>query len=153
VASLPSELTVKKEEDLDSNSNFSDSIADRDASMVTGAHIKEEREHGQDISIDHAQHCSSALLNMMMSTGKALPSSGPSQRGRIGAPPPQENAMSLDLGLQDRTRLRVMLPNNGFGEITSGSPSLSPTASHASARRSISVEGDRESPSSHMGME
>ncbi|PVF97944.1 hypothetical protein CPB86DRAFT_705988 [Serendipita vermifera] len=154
VASLPSELAVKREEDLDSNSNFSDTLGDHETSMLTGAHIKEEKEHGHDMSVDHAQHCASALLNMMMSTGKVLPSTGSSHRGLANAAPqPQENAMSLDLGLQDRTHLRVVLPNNGFGEITSGSPSLSPTASHASARRSISVEDDRDSPSSHMGIE
>lgn len=140
----PVDTHIKKEED--SESNMSGSVSgDVDVAM---------KEEGSDtgprhnIPTDDGQKSAASLLNMMMSVGTGTAST----RTLIATKPAeeQENAMDLDLGLHGS--VSSLAPpigrNNGFGEIDSGSPALSPTASHAStAARSISVDDDYDSPS------
>ena len=128
---------------------------------------------GEDGLSHHGQQSATLLINMMISVGKAQsPSHGP-----VSGPPSsagitiqvknveeamqeavQDNAMSLDLGMHggrgasgmSKSKLTInptLHKNNGFGEIGSLSPSVSPTASHASTYRSMSVEDDPDSPS------
>ena len=118
---------------------------------VTMATMKEEGSDAgprYNILTDNGQKAAASLLNMMMSVGAGSAST----RTLIATKPAeeQENAMDLDLGLlgTGSSHTAHIGRNNGFGEINSGSPSLSPTASHAStAPRSISVEDGYESPS------
>ncbi|CAG7846988.1 SubName: Full=Uncharacterized protein {ECO:0000313/EMBL:CCA70709.1} [Serendipita indica DSM 11827] len=129
--------------------------------------------NGDDGLSQHRQQCASLLLNMMLSVAKAPPSSQVAATGSSSSTgitiqvknveeamqeAVQDNAMSLDLGLHgsgsassiSRSKLTInpaLRKNNGFGEIGSISPSISPTASHASTHRSMSVEDDPDSPS------
>jgi len=140
------DIPIKKEEDSDSN--ISGSVGDGDATMET---TKEGSDRGQQhyVMTDHGQRCAASLLNMMMSVGAMVSASA------IIASKPAEadlenNAMDLDLGLHggESSHNMAMGRNNGFGEIDTGSPPLSPTASHVS--RSISVEQDDEPPGNEM---
>ena len=150
-----SDTHIKKEED--SESNVSGSVTgDGDATMVTMKEEGSDKGPRYDIITDHGQKCAASLLNMMMSVGTT---GSASARTIIAAKPAEadleENAMDLDLGFhgEGSSRNIPVGRNNGFGEIGSGSPSLSPTASHAStAARSISVEG-YESPSGNEVLE
>ncbi|KAG8793512.1 hypothetical protein FRC17_008439 [Serendipita sp. 399] len=160
---------IKKEEDLDSN--LSDSGLEPDSSIlstssVTGFSTSSigEKERKADVLTDHGQRCASLLINMMMSAGKSPLRPPPPLSSSAAAANAKDNAMSLDLGSVvpttaaaaaaepgDKLHLNVNLGrNNGFGEIGSASPSLSPTNSHVSGRRSVSVEAvdDEGSPGS-----
>lgn len=139
---------IKKEEDMESN--ISGSVGDGDVTMLTAAQEVSDKSQRHDVMTDHGQECSAALLNMMMSINTT---SSPSARHLISItrpdPTAQENAMDLDLGPRSErgSHSASLRRNNGFGEINSGSPSLSPTASHAStAGISFSVEQDYDSP-------
>lgn len=131
---------VKQEEDLESN--LSDAPVDPDTTVVSARHDQEQR---AEVLSEHGQRCASTLLNMMMSVSHVAPTASRPTKSKA-----QNNAMSLDLGPPGRTEtiyVGRVLKNNGFGDIGgSGSPSLSPTTSHASTRRSISVEEDNGSP-------
>jgi hypothetical protein len=145
-----SDTHIKKEED--SESNVSGSVAgDGDTTMATMKEEGSDKGPRYDVMTDHGQKCAASLLNMMMSVGTM---GSASARTIIAAKPAEadleENAMDLDLGFRGEGSSRNIPVgrNNGFGEIGSGSPSLSPTASHTStAARSISVEEGYESPS------
>lgn len=130
---------IKQEDDLESN--FSDLPLDPDTTMVSARSNDEQR---AEYLSEHGQRCSATLLNMMMSVSHVTPAA--THIPKLV----QDNAMSLELGPPGGTetiRIGRVLKNGGFGEI-GGSPSLSPTNSHASTRRSISVsvEDDNGSP-------
>jgi len=138
---------IKQEEDLESN--LSDAPMDPDTTMVSAA--RHDQEQRAEALSEHGQRCASMLLNMMMSVSHIAPTSSSS---RPPKPRAINNAMSLNLGTPggagggtETVHVGRVLKNNGFGEIGgSASPSLSPTTSHASTRRSISVEEENGSP-------
>lgn len=111
------------------------------------------RDDGQrkaEILSEHGQHCAALLVNMMMSIGYSTPSTA-HPLSDVGSSN-RDNAMSLDLGLPSGTEtvhVGRVLKNNGFGEIT-GSPSLSPTASHASTKASFSIEAEQDHDSASL---